>query len=152
MLRIILAVVHLLALGVGLGSIFVRARSLHRLSDAGTLRTVFAADTGWGVSAMLFIGSGLWRWLGGIEKPSAYYTHNHIFFAKMGMLGLILALEIWPMITLIRWRIANQRGGLDVARLSVTGKRMARISDVQTLLLIGMVFAAVMMARGYAVR
>jgi putative membrane protein len=70
----------------------------------------------------------------------------------MGMLGLILILEIWPMITLIRWRMANQRGGLDVDTLSVTGQRMARISDVQTLLLIGMVFAAAMMARGYGVR
>ena len=152
MLRIILAVVHLLALGIGLGSIFVRARALQRVSDAGALRTVFAADTGWGLSAILFIGSGLWRWLAGIEKPSAYYAHNHIFFAKMGMLGLVLALEIWPMITLIRWRIAHQRGALDAAALSVRGKRMARISDVQTLLLIAMIAAAAMMARGYGVR
>jgi putative membrane protein len=154
MLRITLAVIHLLALGIGLSAIFARARSLNKAGESpDALRHAFAADTQWGIAAALWITTGLWRWLAGTEKATSYYNSNHIFFAKMGFLVLILALEIWPMITLIRWRVASQKGTLPpAAELGRVGKRFARISDVQTLLVAAMVVAAVIMARGYGVR
>ena len=151
MMRVTLAVLHLIGFGIGLGSIYARARALRRVADASTLRAVFTADNGWALSAALLISTGLWRWLGGIEKPSGYYSHNHIFFTKMGLLGLILMLEVWPMITLMRWRIADRRASLELTQLAGTAKRMARISDLQTLLLIAMLVAAAMMARGFGV-
>lgn len=99
---------------------------------------------------MLWIVSGLWRVLAGTEKTPSYYWQNHIFLAKMGFLILVIALEIWPMATLVRWRRASARKQLPpAANLASTGWRIARISDVQTLLVIAMVVAAVMMARGY---
>jgi putative membrane protein len=150
MLRVALAAVHLLALGIGLGAVFGRARALSNLTDAAALRRAFAADTWWGIAALLWIGTGLWRVLGGIEKTPSYYWTNHVFLAKMGLLALILVLELWPMVTLIRWRIAQGRGSLPpMGILRGTARGLARISDVQTLLIIGMVIAAVMMARGY---
>ena len=154
MLRITLAVLHLLALGIGLGAVYARARSLNNVSSTGdTLRRAFVADTWWGVAAGLWITTGLWRALAGTEKTPSYYWHNHIFLAKMGFLVVILALEIWPMVTLIRWRVAEARQTLPpAAELSATGRRMARISDVQTLLVVAMVIAAVMVARGYGAR
>jgi len=155
MIRIALAVVHLLALGIGLGAIYARARALNALTapDGGGLRRVFAADTWWGIAFGLWIITGFWRALGGLEKAPSYYWNNHIFYAKMGFLALILALEVWPMITLIRWRRASQRQMMPaLADLAPAGRRMARISDVQTLLVIAIVVAAVMMARGYGLR
>lgn len=60
---------------------------------------------------------------------------------------LIFALELWPMITLIRWR--NQRGAgrpaEEVAQPQVA-RRVVTISHVQALLIMAMVTAAVMMA------
>lgn len=154
MLRITLAVVHLLALGIGLGAIYARARLLNRVDAAnGTLKRAFSADTWWGVAAALWIASGLWRALAGTEKSPAYYWHNHVFYAKMGFLLLIIALEIWPMVTLIRWRVAAVSNTLpQPTELAARGKRIARISDVQTVLTIAMVVAAVLMARGYGAR
>jgi putative membrane protein len=154
MLRIPLAVIHLLALGIGLGAVYARARGLHRLSDGPEeIQRVFAADTWWGIAALLWIGSGLWRATAGTEKSPTYYWTNHIFYAKMGLLVLVLALEIWPMITLIRWRSAAKNGTLPpAAELGAVGRRLARVSDVQTLLIVAMVLAAVMMARGYGAR
>src|SRR5215210_7449591 len=112
MLRIALAAIHLLALGVGLGAVWARARALgERPFDGAAARRAFAADTWWGVAAGLWISTGLWRLLAGTEKATSYYLSNHVFFAKMGFFVLILALEIWPMITLIRWRRAAARGG-----------------------------------------
>jgi uncharacterized membrane protein len=71
----------------------------------------------------------------------------------LGFLALILALEIWPMITLIRLRRAAGAGTLPPGEsLHAAGKRIARISDIQTLLILAIVTAAVMMARGYGAR
>jgi putative membrane protein len=154
MLRIALAATHLLALGIGLGAIWSRARAMNALeSMPGALRRAFAADTWWGIAAALWIGTGLARALAGTEKSPDYYWSNHVFLAKMGMLVLVIVLELWPMVTLIRWRRAQGKGGLrSAAELSRTGRLIARISDVQTLLVIGMVVAATMMARGYGAR
>lgn len=153
MLRIVLAVLHLLALGFGMAAIDNRARALRRLASPPALRDAFIADSWWGVSALLWISTGLMRWLLGTEKPAAYYANNHVFYAKMGLLVVILALEIWPMVTLIRWRIARARGSLPpVEHLVPLGKRLSMISNVQGVLVIGMVIAAVLMARGFGVQ
>lgn len=154
MLRIALAVIHLLALGIGLGAIHGRARALHRAAtNPESLRAAFAADTWWGVAALLWVGTGLWRLLAGTEKAPAYYWSNHVFYAKMGAFALVLLLELWPMATLIRWRLAARRQPLaSIDRVRATARRLARVSDVQTLLLIAMVVAAVLMARGYGAR
>lgn len=147
--RLLLATVHLLALGIGLGAIWARARALRGRLDVDGLRRVFAADTWWGIAAILWIGTGLWRLLGGVEKGTSYYLHNHAFFAKMGLLGLVLALELWPMITLIRWRLRVQRG--EVPDTGVA-RQLSLVSTLQTALVVLMVFAAVAMARGYGAR
>lgn len=118
--------------------------------SAASLSTVFAADTFWGIAALLWISTGLWRVFGSIEKTSSYYWSNHIFLAKMGLLVVILALETWPMITLIKWRRAG--ASIDASELARKGRLIARISDVELLLVVGMVIAATMMARGYGAR
>src|SRR5688572_25288646 len=109
-LRWLIASVHLLGLGLALGSVWMRSRALAGRVDSDALKRALAADNVRGLSAVILIGTGLYRAFGGIEKGTAYYLHNHWFFAKMGFLILILALEIWPMVTLIRWRIRDSRG------------------------------------------
>jgi putative membrane protein len=145
MLRWFLASVHLLALGIGLGAIWVRARALRCELDPARLRRVFRADTLWGLAAFLWISTGLWRLLAGLEKDTSYYLWNHVFLTKMGLLLLILLLEVWPMITLIRWRRITSAG-----QSLATGpaRRMSNISFVQACLVVLMVFAATAMARG----
>ncbi len=145
MLNWLIASLHLIALGIGLGAITVRALALRGNLQTEQLSRVLLADTLWGIAALLWISTGLWRAFGGLEKGTDYYLANHAFHAKMGLLVLILLLELWPMITLIRWRIARLRGQLiDLAPAAA----MARISMVQAVLVVGMVFAATAMARG----
>ena len=158
MLRIPLAVVHLLALGIGMGAIYARGRAMQqvgRVPDA--LRRASTADAWWGVAALLWIATGLWRALAGTEKASSYYWTNHVFHAKMGLFALVFLLELWPMLTLARWRrhLAADGGAAFVAgdaTVAARARRIARIGDVQLLLLVGIVTAAVMMARGYGAR
>jgi putative membrane protein len=146
MLRWLLAAVHLLGFGIGLGAVWARARSIaSRPLDKAALQRTFAADSWWGVSALLLIGTGLWRLLGGTEKPTGYYLANHAFHIKMALLVVILLLELWPMVTLIRWRVLVGQGTVPEPGPTAA---IARISYLQALLLVGMVLAATAMARG----
>jgi len=103
---------HMLALGIGLGSAFLRRRALRS-------RT--------------------------FDKETDFYVHNGLFWVKMGLLAVLLALETRPMVTFVRWRLAVSRGGVpDVARVAL----LARINDLEVALVVLMVFVAAMMARG----
>jgi putative membrane protein len=145
-LRWFIATLHLLVLPLGLGAIWMRARALARIRAHAGLERAFVADNLWGVAAVLWIATGLWRAFGGLEKGTAYYLHDHAFHAKMGLFLLILLLEIWPMITLIRWRIRARRGSAVDLRVALL---LARVSYAEAGLVILMVFAATAVARGY---
>jgi putative membrane protein len=147
--RWLVAAFHLLALGIGLGAIWARARAFRGPLDKPGLRRLFYADTVWGIAALLWIGTGLLRAFGGLEKGTAYYLANSLFRAKMGFLAVILVLEVWPMVTLIRWRVRTARAEpIDTSRAATFGV----ISAVQALLVIAMVFAATGVARGWGAR
>jgi putative membrane protein len=146
LIRWLFAAVHLLGFGIGLGAVWARSQALRGdLNEAG-LRRVFYADNWWGISALVLIGTGLARAFGGLEKGSAYYMHNHLFWTKMALLGLILVLEIGPMVALIRWRMAISRGTRPDTRVA---GRFAGTSSMQAVLLVLMVLAATGMARGW---
>jgi len=148
--RLVLAWLHLLALGVGLGGVWGRARALHDSLrdpvDERAIRRALVADAWWGVAAVVWLVTGLWRLLAATEKSTAYYLTNIAFNAKMLMFVAILGLEVWPMITLMRWRRRTREPqARDAGRIEV-------ISYVECALVIAMVFAAVAMARGFGGR
>ena len=149
MLRVIVAAFHLLALGLGLGAVLTRGNVLREPLTPQSLQRAFSADTFWGVAALLWVVTGLWRFAR-LEKGTEYYLANHFFLAKMSLFVLILVLEVWPMVVLIRWRIGLRKGG-GVADFALPGvaRRIATISHVEALLVVLMVFAAAAMARGY---
>jgi putative membrane protein len=153
MLRITLAALHLLALGFGLGAVIARGTALRESPSNAALRRAFRSDSIWGLAAVLWISTGIWRWVAGTEKPSAYYATNPVFHAKLGLFGLIVLLELWPVITLLRWR-RQFSAGESAERLMTrgSGRKIATISHVQALLVIAMVFVAVAMARGFGIR
>ena len=156
MLRLALAVLHLLALGIGLGAVWARARALGGPLDGAAVRRAFAADSWWGVAAGVWLATGLWRLFAGTEKATEYYLRNGAFHVKMGLFVLILALEMWPMVTLVRWRMAARASGAgraaELAPYAGRARRIATISYVQVGLVVLMVTAAVAMAHGMGAR
>lgn len=150
MLRVTLAALHLIALGLGMGAVLTRGNSLLEPGTAGSVQRALRADALWGIAAGLWLITGVWRLVGGIEKPTEFYTHNHFFFAKMGCFALILVLEVWPMLTLMRWRSALRRSHhmKDVVA-PATARRIGMISHIEALLVLLMVIFAAAMARGY---
>ncbi|WP_432219142.1 DUF2214 family protein [Pseudomonas kribbensis] len=141
-----LAAVHLLAFALGFWAVLTRGTAFSRLAaGVGEVRRVLLADNLWGISALVLLVSGGMRAFGGYEKGTDYYLHQPLFHLKMTLFVLILLLELAPMITLIKWRIALARGNpLETRR----AKMFARISHAEALLLVLMVIAATGMARG----
>ena len=146
MLRWLLASFHLLALGIGLGSIWVRARSLPSAQDPACLRRVLRSDAWWGIAALLWVGTGLPRLLMGTEKATAYYLSNQAFWLKMVLFVLIFLLELGPIVALSQWQRALAKGQVPETRLA---DRFATTSRVQLILLLMILFTATAMARGY---
>ncbi len=143
--RWLIASLHLLALPLGVGAIWARSRALGVAKSADDLRRVFVADNLWALAAVLWLGTGLLRAFGGLEKGASYYLHDRVFYIKMGLFATVLILEIWPMATLIRWRISVRRGApVDLKSAPI----LARLSQIQLGLVVLMVFAATALARG----
>lgn len=145
--RLLLAWVHLLALAVGLAGVWARARALHdslrNPEDPRAIRRALVGDTWWGIAAVAWLVTGLWRAIAGTEKSSSYYVESHAFVLKMALFLIVVALEIWPMRTLVRWRTKRtEPDPRDVGRIEV-------ISYVQCALVVSIVLAAVATARGY---
>jgi putative membrane protein len=144
-LRWLLAALHLIALGIGLGAVWARSRALRQTLDSTGLARVFAADSWWGVAALLWLSTGLIRLFSSFEKGTGYYLHNHFFLLKMALFVAVLLLELAPMMTFIRWRTAVRRGEVPDTQRALT---FARMSALQAGMVVAMVFAATAMARG----
>jgi putative membrane protein len=152
-LRITLATLHLLALALGLGAVFTRSAALHtRPLTLRDVRRSFKADAFWGIAALLWLVTGAWRLLGHTEKDTSYYFGNTAFTTKMACFALIFLLELYPMITLARWRKALRRGGESWRPDDGTARRIAGIGHLEALIVIAMVVLATLMARGFGVR
>lgn len=144
-LRWLVASVHLVALAVGAAAVLARARALRAAREPKDLPAVFFADNLWAVAALLWVGTGVWRAFGGLEKGTAYYLGQPLFHAKLGLFVLIVLLEIWPMVGLIKWRRSRRQGTpVDTGRAQM----FARISYLQLALVLAIVFLATALARG----
>ncbi len=133
--------VHVLSVALAAASVWLRGNRLAQGDVAGAL----SADNAWGISALLMIGTGLWRAFGGLEKGTDFYVSSPLFHVKLGLVGLVLLLEVWPMVTLVRWRIAAVRGKTVEHRNT---RAFAVISRVQLAVVVLLPFVASAMARG----
>ena len=106
----LLSSLHLLALALGLPGVVLRGRALRGPLDPAGLGRLFAADTAWGLAALLWIATGLLRAFGGLEKGSQFYLASPLFWGKMALLGAVLLLELCPMVTFICWWVQRARG------------------------------------------
>jgi len=134
---------HLVALALGGAGIVLRWRGLAEAKqdlEGGVKRGLFG-DNLWGVAALIWLPTGLLRAFGGLEKGTDYYLSSPAFWVKMALFITILALEVWPMVTLIRWRLGT-------APDADSAGRIARISALQLGLTVAMVVVAGAMARG----
>jgi putative membrane protein len=145
-LAAIVSALHVLALAIGLPAVWLRGRALRGRLDNEGLHRLFAADTAWGVAAVLWLATGLLRAFAGLEKGTGFYLASTLFWTKMTLFVLVVLLEIRPMLTFIRWRrVLRQNGRPD----TTNARTLYLIDHVQMALVVLMVFVAAFMARGF---
>lgn len=146
--RLVLAAVHLLSLALGVLCLTRRERALAAAEKDDDLRPVFFWDNLYGLVAIVWLGSGVWRAFGGVEKGTDYYLTNHAFWGKMLLLAALLAVEGYLAATFVRFRLARKRG----ETVSLAHKpRLLRLHRVEVWLVLGMIVMATLMARGIGV-
>jgi putative membrane protein len=140
----LLSAIHMLTLALGAGAIFARGQALARPLDAAGWKRLLAADNAWGLAALLWIASGLARvFFGG--KETTFYWRNGFFWIKMTLFAAVFALELAPMTTFIRVRMALGRGA---ALPSFPIETYRRINATELTLVVLIVITAAFMARG----
>jgi uncharacterized membrane protein len=140
----LLSAIHLLTLALGAGAIFARGRALSRPLDDDGWKRLLAADSAWGIAALLWIASGFLRvFYGG--KETGFYWRNGFFWIKLALFAGVFMLELAPMITFIRVRSARGHGTA-LPRFSVDTYR--RINAAELGLVVTIVIVAAFMARG----
>ncbi len=145
MISAVVSSLHLLALAMGLPAVFLRGRALKGPLEAEGLRRLLAADSVWGLAAVLWIVTGLLRAFGGLEKGTEFYLRSPLFWTKMALFLVVLLLEIRPMITFIRWRTQLGRGQtVDTS----PARALYTLNHIELALVVVMVFVASLMARG----
>jgi putative membrane protein len=133
---------HFVALVLGGAGVWLRGRGLRDRDVPAVLQ----GDNLWGISALLFILTGVARAFGGLEKGSEFYLSQPFFWVKMGLFGAVWLVEIRPMVTFIRWRIGLGKG-VQPDLSTVDSLRVHNTVEIVLLLLIP--FAAAAMARGW---
>lgn len=114
--------------------------------DERGVRSLLSWDNISGLAAMVFIGAGLWRLFGDLEKPLDFYLSSWVFWLKMGLLALVLALETVPMTAFIRWRMQMARGDQpDLTRVPL----LRRVQRLELIIIPLIILVAPFMARGY---
>jgi putative membrane protein len=93
---------------------------------------------------------GLLRAFAGLEKTPDFYLRDGFFWVEMALFALVFALEIRPMVTFIKWRIARKRGETAVAAAVAASPLdlFVRLNDAEVVLILVIPFVAALMARG----
>jgi putative membrane protein len=145
----VVSALHVLALALGLPSVYLRGRALKGRLDREGMRKLFAADTVWGIAAALWVVTGLLRAFAGLEKGSQFYLESPLFWTKMALFVVVVLLEIWPMTTFIRWRMQLRRGQTpDTSQ----ARALYLLNHIEMALVVLIVFVASFMARGFGLR
>lgn len=142
----LLAATHYIALAIGFAGICLRLQALTSPKVGQSLKPLFLGDNLWGVAAIIWIVTGLLRAFAGFEKGSAFYLDSTGFWIKMGLFLGIFILELKPMLTFVRWRMAKKTEVLseDLALI----KNFAWASRIQVALTLVIPIVASFMARG----
>ena len=143
---LVVASLHVLALGMGLGGLWSRGRALHdslrRSGEPRALRRAFAGAAWWSVAVLLWLITGVWWLASGAANVNSIYAVDAGFLVKMALFALVVGLEVWPMTKFLQWRFAHA----DPKPREV--RRIEAISYLQCALVVGIVVAATSMARG----
>lgn len=145
----IAAYLHYLSIFLLFALLTLEHQLFKRPLDLPRARSLMRIDIAYALSAGLVLASGAARlvWYG---KGPAYYLHNSLFHAKLGLFILIALLSILPTLVFLNWRNDLRAG--QVPQVSARlGTLVIMTIRLELLLLLILPLLAALMARGFGV-
>jgi putative membrane protein len=102
--EIVLRYLHFLSILTLAGTLTAELVLLRPELSRRELDRIARIDGIYGISAVVLLIAGLTLWLGSYTKPSVYYSNNWIFLTKIGLVGAVGILSIYPTIFFLRKR------------------------------------------------
>lgn len=131
---------HFLGLAALVGCLVAEYSLLQPALHARLLQRLKRVDMAYGAIAGLMLASGLVRMYA--EKGPEYYTGNPWFWSKMALFALAGIISIYPTVTFLR----TKPDSTDIPLPAFKTIRLCLY--IQLALVVGIIFCAVMMARG----
>lgn len=105
--EIVLRYLHFLSILAIAGTLTAELTLLKPHLTRKEIGRIAAVDGIYGLFSIVLLAAGLTLWLGSYTKPSVYYTNNWIFLTKLGLVGAVGILSIYPTIFFLRNRKGN---------------------------------------------
>jgi putative membrane protein len=105
--EIILRYLHFISIFAIVGALVSEHLLLKKELTRAEIGRLSKIDAVYGIAALTLLGVGLTLWLGGIGKPTEFYSKNWIFHTKLTMYVIIGLLSIYPTIFFLKNRTGN---------------------------------------------
>lgn len=102
--EIILRYIHFISIFAIVGSLVSEHLLLKNSLSRRELDRLSKIDAVYGLAALVLLGVGMTLWLGGIGKPTDFYSKNPIFHVKLTLFVLIGILSIYPTVFFLKNR------------------------------------------------
>ncbi|MCF1749807.1 DUF2214 family protein [Mariniradius sediminis] len=102
--EIILRYLHFISIFAIVGSLVSEHLLLKNSLSRRELDRLSKIDAVYGLAALVLLGVGMTLWLGGIGKPTDFYSENPIFHVKLTLFVLVGILSIYPTVFFLKNR------------------------------------------------
>lgn len=106
--EIILRYIHFISIFGIVGTLVSEHLLLKPEMNRAELTRLSRIDAIYGLAALTLLGAGLTLWLGGVGKPTIFYSKNWIFHLKITCFLAIGLLSIYPTLFFIKNRKGDQ--------------------------------------------
>lgn len=142
-IEILLRYIHFISIFAIVASLASEHLLLRKELTRKELQRLSRIDAVYGVAALSLLAAGLTLWLGGVGKPSEFYTKNWIFHTKITCFLTVGLLSIYPTMFFIKNRKGNP------AELVAIPKKLFMMVRIELLLLFIIPLLAGMMSKGF---
>ena len=140
--EIFLRYVHFISIFAIVGTLLSEHFLLKKTMTRAEIGRLSRIDAVYGLAALSLLAAGFTLWLGGVGKPTAFYSGNWIFHTKIMLFLAVGLLSIYPTVFFIR----NRKG--DANELVVVPGKVFVMLRLELMLLAIIPFLAGLMAKG----
>lgn len=140
--ELFLRYVHFISIFAIVGSLTSEHMLLKKELRRSEISRLANIDAVYGIAAAILLIAGLTLWLGGIGKPTVFYTKNWIFHTKLTCFLIVGLLSIYPTVFFIKNRRGNPEEVVAIPKMIFMMLRM------ELLLLFIIPLLAGLMSRG----